>query len=184
MQQQDLQKVNTLQLVPSHSDNDYTLGNPAQSLYLGNFGKGKSNEQFQSGFGDNKFSTFNFDPNMFQVEDWNATNSSKLNKQSNYPDENQNINLPSKRKPGARGEDEDLETTKKIKSSPISTKFEKNNAQDNNKLHSFGGTFNANAIPTGSMDIKEEGMYRHYVQIKYKLGNTKKNVEAGRASFR
>jgi hypothetical protein len=156
LQQQDLQKVNTLQLVPSHSDSDYTLGNPAQSLYLGNFGKGKSNEQFQGGFGDNKFSTFNFDPNMFQLEDWNATNSSKMNKQSNYPDENLNINLPNKRKLGTRGEDEDLETTKKIKSSPISA---------------FGGNFNANAIPTGSMDIKEEG-------------NTKKGVEVGRASFR
>jgi len=126
--------------VPSHSDTDYTLGNPAQSLYLGNFGKGKSNEQFQGGFGDNKFSTFNFDPNMFQLEDWNATNASKLNKQQpNYPDENLNINLPNKRKLGVRGEDEDPETTKKIKSSPIST---------------FGGTFNAN-----TMDIKEEGIY-------------------------
>ena len=151
--------MNTLQLVPSHSDNDYTLGNPAQSLYLGSFGKGKSNEQFQGGFGDNKFSTINFHPNMFQLDDWNAANSSKLNKQPNYPDENLNINLPNKRKSGPRGDDEDLETSKKIKSSPISTKFLKNNLQYTNKLLSFGGTFNANAIPTGSMDIKEEGIY-------------------------
>jgi len=162
LQQQDLQKVNPLQLIPGHTENDYTLGNPAQSLYLGNFGKGKSNEQFQGGFGENKFSSFNFDPNMFQLEDWNAANQSKvlgLNK-PNYPDENQNINLPinnAKRKPGARGEEEDLEGTKKIKSSPINY---------NNKLN-FGGFAGAG----GPIDIKEEG-------------NLKRNVEAGRASFR
>jgi len=163
LQQQDLQKVNPLQLIPGHTENDYTLGNPAQSLYLGNFGKGKSNEQFQGGFGENKFSSFNFDPNMFQLEDWNAANQSKvlgLNK-PNYPDENQNINLPinnAKRKPGARGEEEDLEGTKKIKSSPINYK--------DNKLN-FGGFAGAG----GPIDIKEEG-------------NLKRNVEAGRASFR
>jgi len=162
LQQQDLQKVNPLQLISSQADNDYTLGNPAQSLYLGNFGKGKSNEQFQGGFGENKFSTFNFDPNMFQLEDWNAANQGKIlsfNKAS-YPDENQNINLPInnvKRKPGTRGEDEDLEGTKKIKSSPINY---------NNKLN-FGGF----AGGGGPLDIKEEG-------------NLKRSVEAGRASFR
>jgi len=130
---------------------------------LGNFGKGKSNEQFQGGFGENKFSTFNFDPNMFQLEDWNAANQGKIlsfNKAS-YPDENQNINLPInnvKRKPGTRGEDEDLEGTKKIKSSPINYK--------DNKLN-FGGF----AGGGGPLDIKEEG-------------NLKRSVEAGRASFR
>jgi len=164
--------VNSLQLVPSHSESDYTLGNPAQSLYLGNFGKGKSNEQYSGGYGDNKFSTFNFDPNMFQLEDWNsaAANSQntkilsqaqeRLNKQ-NYPDENRDINLPSnnlaKRKSVPRGEDEDLETTKKML---------KNNPEDHNKLLTFGN-FNS----SGSLDIKEEG-------------NNKRNVEAGRASYR
>jgi len=163
------------QQVPTHNDGDYTLGNPAQSLYLGNFGKGKSNEQFQGGFGENKFSTFNFDPNMFQLEDWNQ-NKVLSQAKTNYPDEIQNINLPvnnAKRKPGTRGEDEDMDTTKKVKSSPMNYSGADPKSKllkpDENKLSfgTIGGGFGT-AIPgSGPIDIKEEG-----------------NVKAGRASFR